>query len=369
MTIASGGLLKGDVATSNLQIWNGGTMHVNTGGSISTLGVAKILGVLDMGGGTATIGTTSLQPGGRIRGRGTVDSKVGSTDATSRITAVGGDLTLGKAVASGMTFGGTLEASSFLVTLLNSGTITLGDTTTIDWGRIKSATGITNPAAGFVRAAGAFETPTFTNQGVMAIGGATPDTLRVQGALTLGATSTVRMRVIGTNLHQADRIKVTGAATLGGTLQIDFDPHGVYPSSKTDTLMTFPSRTGLFTQVVVNGLDPSRFQLVVTATMVQVNFIGTVDVEPGVDLPNAIAFTGRAGGFELALPRAAQVHVALYDVRGREVARLLDGAAPAGFQRLVLPETVRRGIYFGMARVREAGSRDDVVRTDRVLVR
>ena len=368
ITIANGGLLQGDVATSAIQVWGGGTMHVNTEGAVSAQGTTKVLGVLDMGGGIVNMGTTALQVDGRIKGNGTVNSKVSSTEATTRITAIGGNLTLGKAVVGGMAFAGTLEASSFLMTLLNSGTITLGDTTTVDRGRIKSTSAITNPATGFVRAFGAIETPTFTNQGVLAVSATTPDTLRVQGALSLAATSTVRMRINGPNQVQVDRIFVTGSAALGGALELDFDPHGVYPSNSTVTLLTFPSRAGVFSQVIVNGLDPSRFQVVTTATAVQVTFVGTVGV-PGVELPKAIAFSGRAGGFELALPRAAKVNVALYDVRGREVARLLDSSEPAGFHRVVLPESVRRGIYFGRASIREQEGAADVIRTDRVLVR
>jgi hypothetical protein len=366
MTIANGGLLKGDVATSAIQIWNGGTMHVNTGGAISALGVMKALGVLDMGGGTVTMATTSLQGTGRIRGHGTVTAGVVSSDPTTRISAVGGNLTLGKAAAGGFAFAGTLEASAFLTTLVSSSAITLGDTTTSDEGRIKSAAALTNPATGYVGASGAFETPTFTNQGVLAIGGPTPDTLRIQGALSLGATSTVRMRIRGATQNLVDRITVTGNATLGGALELAFDSHGVYPSNTTVTLMTFPSRTNVFSQVIVSGLDPSRFQVVTTAAAIQVTFLGTVGV--GDELPKSIAFSGRSGAFELALPRAAQVHVALYDVRGREVARLVDGAKPAGIHRLVLPDGVRRGIYFGRARIREDGADEDIVRTDRVLV-
>jgi hypothetical protein len=292
-----------------------------------------------------------------------------SSDLTTRITAVGGDLTLGKAVASGFSYGGTLEASGFVMTLISSGSIKLGDTTTVDEGRLKSTSAMSNPGNGVVRAIGAIETPTFSNLGVMAIGGTAPDTLMVQGALELTGTSTLRMRVQGPNPNQADRIRVTGAATLGGTLELFFDPHGVYPSNTTVTLLTFPSHTNAFAQIVVHDLDPSRFQVITTATSVQVTFIGAVSVEPGADLPRAIAFSGRSGGFELALPRAAQVHVALYDVRGREVARLVDGAAPAGVHRHVLPEGLARGIYFGRARIREDGAGADIVRTDRVIVR
>jgi hypothetical protein len=175
------------------------------------------------------------------------------------------------------------------------------------------------------------------------------------------------MRIRGATQNLVDRMTVTGNATLGGALELVFDSHGVYPSNTTVTLMTFPSRTNVFSQVIVSGLDPSRFQVTTTATAIQVTFLGTVGV--GDELPETIAFSGGSGAFELALPRAAQVHVALYDVRGREVARLLDGAAPAGIHRLVLPEGMRRGIYFGLARIREDGAFEDVVRTDRVLVR
>ena len=370
MTISSGGLLRGDGSSSSIKIWNGGTMHVNAGGAIDTPGDMTLLGVLDLNGGTASLdGTTTLQGNGRIRGRGTLDSRVFSNEATTRISAIGGNLTLGTVAMAGFSFAGTLEAGGFVLTLVGGLPITLGDTTTVDEGRLKSATALTNKTTGFLRALGTIETPSLVNQGVMAIGGTVSDTLRVQGALNLQSTGTLRMRIHGTGPFQADRITVTGPANLGGTLELFFDSHGVYPSNAVVPLVTFPSHTNSFTSVVAHGLDPSRFALVVSATAVQIVFIGTVGVEPGAELPKSVAFTGRSGGFELALPRAAQVHVALYDVRGREVARLADGAAPAGVHRHVLPESLRRGVYFGRAVIREDGAADEIVRTDRVVVR
>jgi hypothetical protein len=375
MTIANGGLLRGDGAASAIKIWNGGTMHVDTGGAIDTPGDMTLLGVLDMGGGTATLGTTTLQGSGRIRGRGTVASRVVSADPTTRISALGGDLTLGKPVLGGVAFAGTLEAGGSLVTMISAQAITLGDTTTVEEGRIRTTSVLTNPATGLVRAIGALEAPALVNAGVLSIGGTAPDTLRVQGALNLQATGTLRMRIGGTGPNQADRIRVTSVANLGGALELFFDSHGVYPSNTPVTLLTFPSRTGTFASLIVHDLDPSRFTLVYTATSVQVQFIGMVAVEPVAELPRVLSFTGRSaagsspGGFDLALPRAARVHVALYDVRGREVARLADGAAPAGFHRHALPAGLGGGIYFGRARIREEGAATEIVRTDRVLVR
>jgi T5SS/PEP-CTERM-associated repeat protein len=372
MTISNGGLLRGDGAASAIKIWNGGTMNVNLGGVVKTPGDMTILGFLGMGGGTDTVGTTTLVGTGQIRGRGVVSSKVVSSDATTRISAAGGDLALGKSAVGGFAFAGTLEASGFLMTLMSLDPITLGDTTTVDEGRIKSATALTNPPAGFLRAMGTLEAPTVTNMGVMALSGSDPDTLRVQGALNLPATSTLRVRIAGTIPSAVDRITVTSHAILNGTLQLFIDPHGVYPSAAAVTFLTFGTRTGSFSNVVVNGIDPSRVQIVYTPTSVQVLFTGTVAVEPGAELPRVLSFTGHggdarvAGWFELALPRPAEIHLALYDVRGREVARLMDGAAPAGIHRVGLPASIRRGVYFGRVRVR---SEDGVrTRTDRVLV-
>ena len=375
MTIANGGLLRGDGASSSIKIWPGGTMHVNTGGTVDTPGPVTLLGLLDMGGGTSTTGTTTLEGNGRIRGRGTVAARVMSSDLTTRITASGGELTLGVQLLGGFAFAGTLEAGGSLVTLRNAQPITLGDTTTVDEGRIRTTSILSNPATGVVRATGAIEATTLQNQGVLALGGTAPDTLLVQGALALQATSTLRMRIAGTGPNQVDRIRVTEPANLGGTLELFFDPGGIYPSNTPVTLLTYPARSGSFAATIAHGLDPSRFAVVTTATAVQVVFIGAVAVEPIAELPRVVSFTGRSaaganpGGFDLALPRASQVHVALYDVRGREVARLVDGAAPAGLHRHALPEGLRRGVYFGRARIREDGAAGEIVRTDRVVVR
>ena len=109
-------------------------------------------------------------------------------------------------------------------------------------------------------------------------------------------------------------------------------------------------------------------------TMLLVAAVGAPHVREGIDFfPLTVEYrdanyaAGRLPGwFELALPRPAEIHLALYDVRGREIARLLDGAAPAGVHRVALPAAMRRGVYFGRVHVR---SEDGVrTRTDRVLV-
>jgi len=86
-----------------------------------------------------------------------------------------------------------------------------------------------------------------------------------------------------------------------------------------------------------------------------------------VDVPHELAFSltspnpaPGAASFRLALPRAATVHLALYDALGRRVRTLLDGSEPAG-ERSVrwdgvddTGRTVASGLYF--ARVEVAGT-------------
>ncbi len=373
MTIADGGVLREDGTGGFVGLYPGATMHVNPGGNVNVAtGEMRIEGVLQVGGGTTTLNRYTLVGNGRIRGTGTVLGNVSSAVATSRVSAVGGDLSVGAYHSiTGFDSRGTVEAGSSLLTLNDSNGITLGDTTTVDGGTLKaSASGFTNPSTGFVRAFGTVQGTSLLNQGVLAVGGASPSTLLLTGAYTQSAGGRLRVRVHSTNTNQADRVNVTLGATLAGTLQLDFLPNGAYLAGVPITIMTFQSRTGTFPALVVNGVGVGTFSVVYTATAVNIVFNQTVAVEPA--LPRELSFLGRNGspGFlELALPAASDIHVRLFDVRGREVARVAGGPAEAGVHRYPLAADLRRGVYFGRATVRAAHPvAPSLTRVARVLV-
>jgi hypothetical protein len=84
---------------------------------------------------------------------------------------------------------------------------------------------------------------------------------------------------------------------------------------------------------------------------------GTTGV-PSLADPQALRFAAvgpfSRPGFVLELPEASRVEVRLYDVRGREVAALFDGAMDPGRHKLALPADAElpSGAYFAKAVVR-----------------
>jgi hypothetical protein len=92
------------------------------------------------------------------------------------------------------------------------------------------------------------------------------------------------------------------------------------------------------------------------ATRVSSAVVTDVGMSFGGGTELRFARVGNAGtvAFELGLPDAADVEVALYDVAGRRVATLSDGALPAGRHTLSVPGRKRlsSGMYFARAVVR-----------------
>jgi tetratricopeptide (TPR) repeat protein len=89
-------------------------------------------------------------------------------------------------------------------------------------------------------------------------------------------------------------------------------------------------------------------------------------------LPAALGFTGLstpdgAAAFELALPAQAEVEVSLYDIAGRQVARLHEGQLAPGWHRLAVPlGRLARGVYFGRSEIASGGARES--RTARIVL-
>src|SRR5205085_4276505 len=108
-----------------------------------------------------------------------------------------------------------------------------------------------------------------------------------------------------------------------------------------------------------------------TALVLTVNQI-TSGVGPGAkELPSVLALRGRSGdaaaaAFELELPQAAVVDLAVFDLAGREVATLWRGSIAAGRSIHPLrPLDLASGVYFARARVAIAGG--EQVRTARAV--
>ena len=160
-------------------------------------------------------------------------------------------------------------------------------------------------------------------------------------------------------IGQADTLAVSGGASLQGTLELR--TWGPAPAiGSVHRIITASSVTGAFSNVTVNGV-PAAGLVTVTyePTAVKVTVVGNITVS--VDEPVAhdaaeprFAPTGglRSPALALELPVAAHVRVALFDVMGRQLAVLADGARPAGRHLIAVPnDRLPDGVYFARALV------------------
>src|SRR5207342_3698818 len=87
-----------------------------------------------------------------------------------------------------------------------------------------------------------------------------------------------------------DKFTVTGAVTLGGTLEVRFAP-GFNPTpGEVYDIMTFPSRTGTFSTVTFGGFPiGNAFAVSYLPTAVRITIASLVDVPD--ELPRELAFS------------------------------------------------------------------------------
>ncbi|MFI5372384.1 MAG: hypothetical protein ACHQ52_12570, partial [Candidatus Eisenbacteria bacterium] len=191
-----------------------------------------------------------------------------------------------------------------------------------------------------------------------------PAATQLVRTLTLGslhAAATGRT-TLGIGTGGQDQIVVSGAAVLGGTLDVRTIA-GQAPGIGTFfTLITAPAVTGTFGNVTVNGHpNPGSIAVVYTANSVRVTVVGAItDVGDEAGTPPAppteLRFASMGGPREAALrldlPVAASVRVTLYDVTGRQVSVVTDGELEAGRHRYPITGRVGgSGMYFARAEV------------------
>jgi hypothetical protein len=249
VTVESGGQLvtHGTVSVTGALSLPGGNLRVegdNTGGP-SNLTVANGFtndGVIELTSAvsgqasslTVTNGTLTNGPGGVIAAQPGVG---GARTLTAQLDNQGSldvdqTLTINRADADHVN-SGLIDLSGANLTLTQSGTsptfINTG-TVNIQASRTFTATGgtVTNanaPALGVIQGAGTLNVSgtTFSNAGDVRPGNAlTAGTLTVTGNYPQSATGALNIELGGTLTTQFDRVLASGAATLGGTLNVTF---------------------------------------------------------------------------------------------------------------------------------------------------
>jgi T5SS/PEP-CTERM-associated repeat protein len=271
--------LTGTATTGNLETGVGysdsnGGAAVN-GGNLTVIGTTTT-GVDGTGtliitnGGTATDATTVIGQNPGSNGTVNVDG-AGSTLTTSGDTTIGNggtgtlNITNGGTVTDTNGTLGNLPESTGVANVdgpgslwNNSGTLDVGPAGTgilnlTDGGAEIANGGTTVEPNGMVTGDGTITTPTLINNGVVAPTGpnSTPGTLTIDGNYQQGPPGLLDIEVGGPQSTQADQLKITGTATLSGTLALS-SLNSFHPSSgDTYTILTAGGGVqGNFTQVL-----------------------------------------------------------------------------------------------------------------------
>ncbi len=163
-----------------------------------------------------TVDTGTVVIGRPLQNTGTIDVQTGTLNCTQSVTQSAGSVKLAS--------GAVLQTASALE--INGGSI-------VGLGQI---TGDVNNTAGSVKPAGP----------------AAAGILTISGAYTQGSTASLGIELAGTSAGQYDRLVVSGAATLAGTLDIALIDSFSLTNGNAFQVLTYGSQTGDFT--TVNGL-------------------------------------------------------------------------------------------------------------------
>lgn len=189
---------------------DGGTVAVETGGTLGLAPAGTVTSPVDVDGGTLDLDQDIALTGGVAQSGGLTRVRTARTVSATTFAASGG------AVQVDGTLGGTLT--------LGGGAVLRG---TGQAGVVHNDGGVVRPAGG----------------------------LRVQGPFTQGADGTLE---VGLTAGGADRIDVAGAAGLGGTLAVVRDPAFTPGDGDTFPVVQSASRTGDFARVTGGALAGGR---------------------------------------------------------------------------------------------------------------
>lgn len=219
------------------------------------------------------------------------------------------------------TQGGTLAVTAGANTLSSTSTFTGASTTTIAGGsslRINGSASFAPTAS--VTGAGSLEilagsdasgnanlNVNVVNRGAIAPG-VSPGTWNIGGNFAQTATGRYEWETAGTNPAQADRITITGNASLAGTLDITVLGPFVPDWGDSWTIMSYASRVGDFSSFIAPALAPNLFwwrEVGATSYVLGVrngadtNRDGVVDF---LDLNNVLSFFGQGSANVFGMP-------------------------------------------------------------------
>ncbi len=152
------------------------------------------------------------------------------------------------------------------------------------------------------------------NHGYLIPTGYTADVgrLYVNGNFTASSSANLRIRLRGTNYTQHDQLLIQGSAQLAGKLDVRLDGYNPVLGDYFD-VVSFSSRTGQFSPVLLPALDPGlEWEVTHASTRVRL----TVVEESGDPCPEDLDGDGSVGQSDLGILLSAYGHNAGGDIDG-----------------------------------------------------
>jgi len=318
----------------DLTISSGGTLAINGGGAVTVAGslteAADLTAVIIVNGANAVLtikgqsaaanGTLNVMGGGVVNAAGLLTIGADATVTNEGSTLSAENLTIAASIPGRYA---VLEISDNAsanvmktVTVASSGQLDVGDSDGLnigafasatyghiyigpggslkDFGRIfvalpnfpGSAPAIVIQPFGSMGGSGTVNGTLVSNLGLLAIGD--PQTLTIIGNYAQGSTGTLELQIAGTGAANSDHLIVTGQATLGGYLELDFTNGFAPQAGQIFNLLSFGATAGQFAGVEVTGLAPG-WTYTLNSTGTALNLDSTSN---GVSVPEFIVPAG-----------------------------------------------------------------------------
>ncbi len=327
-------------------------------------------------------GRFTFLAGGGFEGSGSIDAFV-QADSGSLIRATG-DLFLGDAsLPNSLGLFGRIETGEHRVVLRNSAPVGITGQVVLDGGEIDVEGGgaeiyvgelLVPESVGRVQGTGTVGA-SLKIYSAIAPGNPT-GRLQVNGEFTLTGAASLEIELGNHAAGEGDTLAVDGPAAVYGELDLRRLPTFAAAAGDSFRILECSGLTGTFYQVTLDGAPlAGELEVHYAADGVWVVILqSTVGI--GDDRPVAtgveslqlapIGSPGAHPSVVLALPSAASVALRVYDVHGRQVSQIHDGALGAGSHRFELSRDLGgAGVFFVRAVVTEGGR--SAARTTRVV--
>jgi hypothetical protein len=265
--IVKGGSISGKTLSNNATAnWNSGNMTLSSGA------VFENQGTFNANAATTMTGTVTEE----FINHGVLTKNTAGTTTTMNIPFTNNGTV--EVIEGSLVFQQGLENGEDVILDLGGGTLNPGETLTIDSGDSLIGSGALSA--------------NLTNSGTVSPG-SSPGTITVNGDYTQEASGTLDIELGGTTPDtEHDQLVVTGAATLGGTLNVTLINGFVPELGDTFTIMTYGSVSGAFASASLPALSPGlKWGVSLGETSMRL----IVEADGGGSISGEVTYTGSHG--------------------------------------------------------------------------